>query len=217
MSCVQWIRSGTLRSDAKEMSFFSSCIFILYYNWSNERINKQTCGQMERKSQSFYRLLFGTFQNRSSKWFQPLLWSRLSFSGWYKTETQVSNDQRSSLGLGNLLKCFHCILKSNKCNQQVNNGPLINMTWNLILINWYCRDFPGGAVVRICLPMQGTRVPALVREDPTCCRATKPVRHNYWAALKSPWATSTEPVCLEPVLRNERSHHNEKPAHHNEE
>ena len=33
--------------------------------------------------------------------------------------------------------------------------------------------------LRICLPMQGTRVRALVREDPTCCRATRPVRHNY--------------------------------------
>ena len=32
--------------------------------------------------------------------------------------------------------------------------------------------------LRICLPMQGTRVPALVREGPTCHR-TKPVRHNY--------------------------------------
>ena len=29
--------------------------------------------------------------------------------------------------------------------------------------------------------MQGTRVRALVREDPTCCGATKPVCHNYWA------------------------------------
>ena len=35
--------------------------------------------------------------------------------------------------------------------------------------------------------MQGTRVWALVREDPTCRRATKPVRHNYWAC-----ATTTE-------------------------
>ena len=26
---------------------------------------------------------------------------------------------------------------------------------------------------------EGTRVRALVREDPTCCGATKPVRHNY--------------------------------------
>ena len=33
--------------------------------------------------------------------------------------------------------------------------------------------------LRICLPMQGTLVRALVREDPTCRRAPKPVCHNY--------------------------------------
>ena len=33
--------------------------------------------------------------------------------------------------------------------------------------------------LRICLPMQGTWVRALVREDPTCHGATKPVHHNY--------------------------------------
>ena len=33
--------------------------------------------------------------------------------------------------------------------------------------------------LRICLPMQGTQVRALVWEDPTCCGATNPVRHNY--------------------------------------
>ena len=33
--------------------------------------------------------------------------------------------------------------------------------------------------LRICLAMQGTRVRALVREDPTCRGATKPMRHNY--------------------------------------
>ena len=31
----------------------------------------------------------------------------------------------------------------------------------------------------VCLPMRGTRVRALVWEDPTCCGATKPVRYNY--------------------------------------
>ena len=87
--------------------------------------------------------------------------------------------------------------------------------------------------IRIHLPMQGTQVRALVREDPTCRGATKLVRHNYWAcALEptshnywSPRATTTEarapqllkPTRLEPVLRNKRSHRNEKPAHHNEE
>ena len=33
--------------------------------------------------------------------------------------------------------------------------------------------------LRICLPMQGTRVGALVWEDPTCRGATRPVSHNY--------------------------------------
>ena len=31
----------------------------------------------------------------------------------------------------------------------------------------------------VCLPMQGTRVRALVWEDPTCRGATRPVSHNY--------------------------------------
>ena len=33
--------------------------------------------------------------------------------------------------------------------------------------------------LRICLPMQGTRVRALVWEDSTCRRATRPVSHSY--------------------------------------
>ena len=33
--------------------------------------------------------------------------------------------------------------------------------------------------LRICLPMQGTRVRSLVQEDPTCRGATKPVCRNY--------------------------------------
>ena len=33
--------------------------------------------------------------------------------------------------------------------------------------------------LRICLPMQGTRVRALVWEDPTCRGAARPVSHNY--------------------------------------
>ena len=40
--------------------------------------------------------------------------------------------------------------------------------------------------LRIHKPMQGTRVQALVWEDPTCRGATKPVRHNYWACALEP-------------------------------
>ncbi|KAJ8797068.1 hypothetical protein J1605_001878 [Eschrichtius robustus] len=45
-----------------------------------------------------------------------------------------------------------------------------------------CSDFSASLVMqwlRIRLPIQGTRVRALVREDPTCRGATEPVRRNY--------------------------------------
>ena len=73
--------------------------------------------------------------------------------------------------------------------------------------------------------MQGTRVWSLVREDPTCHGAARAVRHNYWACARESsssnyWAQVLQllkPARLEPVLHNKRSHHNEKPMHHNEE
>ena len=50
------------------------------------------------------------------------------------------------------------------------------------LVNTF-KNIMGASLVvqwlRICLPMQRTRVRALVREDPTCHGATKPVCHNY--------------------------------------
>ena len=67
--------------------------------------------------------------------------------------------------------------------------------------------------LRIRLPMQGTQVRALVREDPTYCRATKPASHNYWACVPQ----LLKPTRLEPVLHNKRSHHSEKPTHCNKD
>ena len=61
--------------------------------------------------------------------------------------------------------------------------------------------------------MQGMQVRALIQEDPICCGATKPVSHNYWARVLQLLKSAR----LEPVLRNERSHRNEKLAHPNEE
>ena len=40
--------------------------------------------------------------------------------------------------------------------------------------------------LRICLPIPGTWVKFLVREDHTCRGATKPVCHNYWACALEP-------------------------------
>ena len=59
--------------------------------------------------------------------------------------------------------------------------------------------------LRICLPMQGTRVQALVWEDSTCLGTTGPVSHI------------TEPEGLEPVLCNKRGRDSERPAHRDEE
>ena len=56
---------------------------------------------------------------------------------------------------------------------------------NLTLGHFYPskRNPPGASLVaqwlRICLPMQGTQVRALVWEDPTCRGATRPVGHSY--------------------------------------
>ena len=55
--------------------------------------------------------------------------------------------------------------------------------------------------LRIRLPMQGTWVRALVREDPTCRGATKPVCHNDWACALEPtshnyWACMPQRLSL---------------------
>ena len=34
--------------------------------------------------------------------------------------------------------------------------------------------------------MKETRVQSLVQEDPTCCKATKPMCHNHWACALEP-------------------------------
>ena len=62
--------------------------------------------------------------------------------------------------------------------------------------------------LRIRLPMQGTRVQPLVWEDPTCRGAESVLRNKRSHRNEKPpqrEATAT------------RSHRNEKPAHHNEE
>ena len=68
-------------------------------------------------------------------------------------------------------------------------------------IGW---GFPSLVVpwLRIYLPMQRTQAQSLVPEDLTCCRATKPMHHNYWNCA------------LEPLFYNKRNHHNEKPMDH---
>ena len=61
-------------------------------------------------------------------------------------------------------------LKMNGGDFLKSNGIFKKAIWGAsLVVQW----------LRICLPMQGTRVRALVWEDPTCRGATRPVSHNY--------------------------------------
>ena len=74
---------------------------------------------------------------------------------------------------------------------------ILNYTNNLYIINLQ-KSHVGTSLVaqwlRIHLPMQRTRVRALVQEDPTCHGATKPVRHQ----LLSLRSRVREPQLLSP-------------------
>ena len=76
--------------------------------------------------------------------------------------------------------------------------------------------------LRICLPMQRTRVRALVWEDPTCRGATRPVSHSCWAYASGAcapqqerprqWEARAPRWRVAPACRNWR-----KPSHRNED
>ena len=66
----------------------------------------------------------------------------------------------------------------NKFNKDFKNGPHRAS----LVVQW----------LRICLPLQGTRVRTLVWEDSTCRRATGPVSHNYWACASGACAPQQE-------------------------
>ena len=50
----------------------------------------------------------------------------------------------------------------------VKDDVLRNLVRASLVVQW----------LGVCLPMQGTWVRAVVREDPTCRGAARPVRHN---------------------------------------
>ena len=149
-----------------------------------------------------------------------------------QVHTYVKNSSSYTLQTGTSF-VYKLYLNKVKTDSVINwkNGVSYSTLCSLLLcIKFSIKKKWGGASLvaqwlRIPLLMQGTRVWALVQEDPTCRGATKPMCHNYWACALEPmshnyWAHMPQllkPMCLEPVLHNTRSHHNEKPMHRNEE
>ena len=80
------------------------------------------------------------------------------------------------------------------------------------------QDFPGDPMVKN--PPANARdtgsIPGLAlglesRKIPYFMGATKPMGHNYGACTLH----LLKPVCLQPILHNRKSHHNEKSTHCN--
>ena len=102
----------------------------------------------------------------------------------------------------------------------------LGLKWQLLLNkNRMVWGFPSSSVVNSLPANTGDMGSILVWEDPTCQGATKSMWHNYWACALEPGSRNyrahtmqlLKPLHLEPVLRNKRSHGNEKPIHCNEE
>ena len=68
--------------------------------------------------------------------------------------------------------------KSSKSDGERKISYDITHMQNLILKSYTNGTSLVGQCLRIRLPMQGTRIRALVQEDPTCRGATKPMHHN---------------------------------------
>ena len=65
--------------------------------------------------------------------------------------------------------------------------------------------------------MQETQVRSLVLEDPTGCGAAKAPAPQLLSLCSRAWEPQPlRPTALEPKVRNERNHCNEKSAHHND-
>ena len=72
-----------------------------------------------------------------------------------------------------------------------------NYAWQSSYLETFISKVENGASLvaqwlRICLLMQGTRVRALVWEDPTCRGAAGPMSHNYWACASGACAPQQE-------------------------
>ena len=101
-----------------------------------------------------------------------------------------------------LIKCKPSIV-NNYANSSITIKKIVRLIRVFLVVQW----------LRIHFAVQGTLVQSLVQEDPACCRATKPVCHDYRAHVLQ----LLQSVHLEPALCNNRSCQNENPTQHSEE
>ena len=90
-----------------------------------------------------------------------------------------------------------------RCIYNVKANYLYSLILNVAL-RLHCRASLVAQWLGVCLPMQGTRVRALVWEDPACRGTTGPVSHNCWACASGACAPQQErPRWWGPAHRDE--------------
>ena len=115
-------------------------------------------------------------------------------------DCQGSEDQRrfiagsTSMYVGAVLSIFLVSYKGHFYLKSPRSWPAVWWSWS----TWQdhgqynsalCHQERGGGIslvvqwLRTCLAVQGTLVWFLLQEDLKCCRATKAMRHSYWACV----------------------------------
>ena len=95
-----------------------------------------------------------------------------------------------------LLYSISILLVVNGEVKKKNFLKILNLKWSSwasLVAQW----------LRVCLPRQGTRVRALVWEDPACRGAVGRVSHNYWACASGACALQRKADIERPAHREE--------------
>ena len=98
-------------------------------------------------------------------------------------------------------KIWQIVLKDCRLSLYLGQRTLDMETGFYLLGHSFWKNFRTSLVIqwlRMHLSMQKTWVQSLVQEDTICCRATKPMYHNYWAhALQLPKPTCSRARVLQ--------------------
>ena len=103
------------------------------------------------------------------------LWDMVN--GLYRTIIWAIESKMRILFSLSLTSSDFLFLHPNKCIHPFPPPSTQPLQWNR---NKYWGTSLVAQWLRVCMPIQGTRIRALVWVDPTCHGATGPVSHNYW-------------------------------------
>ena len=174
----------------EEMLIF--CLFVRKGDWDTEQLRKMLTAIHHLSSRAALKLQLTYWMIlwlESYPWNCPTIlhpWKNITAGMWVVISDLVFSSQRNCWKLSfTYIQAWLCPTWPHSCvSQEECGGFLIKRAQDRasLVAQW----------LRICLPMQGTRVRALVWEDPTCHGAAGPVSHNCWACASGACAPQRE-------------------------